>query len=49
MKYSIMTEDFSSRFIVFDAEGAERYFVKNEMDSVMRKLTISDLCKSFFF
>ena len=43
MKFSINTEDFSSKFVVLDAEGLERYFVKNEMDSVMRKLTIYDL------
>ncbi|UJR33808.1 hypothetical protein I4U23_021232 [Adineta vaga] len=43
MKFSINTEDFSSRFIVLDNESLERYSVKNEMDSVMRKLTIYDL------
>jgi uncharacterized protein YxjI len=45
MKFSISTEDFSSRFAIFDAEGLERYFAKNEMNSVMRKLTIYDLGK----
>lgn len=49
MKFSISTEDFSSRFVVLDSEGIERYFGKNEMDSVMRKLTISDLGKLFDF
>jgi uncharacterized protein YxjI len=34
--------------MVLDAEGLERYFVKNEMDSVMRKLTIFDLGKSSY-
>lgn len=43
MKFSIKTEDFSAQFVVLDSEGLERYFVKNEMDSVMRKLTICDL------
>lgn len=43
MKFSIKTEDFSGQFVVLDSEGLERYFVKNEMDSVMRKLTICDL------
>ena len=42
-KFSIKTEDFSARFVVSDGEDLERYFVKNEMDSVMRKLTIFDL------
>ncbi|CAF5188851.1 unnamed protein product, partial [Rotaria sp. Silwood1] len=37
------TEDFSSKFAVLDDEGLQRYSVKNEMDSVMRKLTIFDL------
>ncbi len=45
MKFSINTEDFSSRFVVHDSEGLERYLVKNEMHSVMRKLTIFDLGK----
>jgi hypothetical protein len=50
MKYSIKTEDFSSRFVVFDAEGLERYLIKNEMNSIMRKLTIFDLGKlSYLF
>jgi len=48
MKFSINTEDFSSIFIIVDAEGLERYFVKNEMDSMMRKLTIFDLGKSSY-
>ncbi|CAF0724359.1 unnamed protein product [Rotaria sordida] len=43
MKFVINTEDFSSRFVVLDEEGLERYSVKNEMDSFMRKLTIFDL------
>lgn len=43
MKFSIKTEDFSSKFVVFDAEGLERYLVKNELNSVMRKLSIFDL------
>ena len=43
MKFTIKTEDFSSLFVVLDSEDLERYFVKNEMDSVMRKLTICDL------
>lgn len=45
MKFSIKTEDFSSKFVVFDGEGLERYLVKNEMNSVMRKLNIYDLGK----
>jgi uncharacterized protein YxjI len=49
MKFSINTEDFSSRFTVVDSEGLERYLVKNEMDSVMRKLTIYDLGKTYFY
>jgi len=49
MKFTIKTEDFSSKFVVFDAEDLERYFAKNEMDSVMRKLTLFDLGKWFLF
>jgi len=48
MKFSINTEDFSSKFAVVDAEGLERYTVKNEMNSIMRKLTIYDLGKSSY-
>jgi hypothetical protein len=47
MTFSINTEDFSSKFVVFDNEGLERYLVKNELDSVMRKLTIYDLGKIY--
>ncbi|CAF3344330.1 unnamed protein product [Rotaria sp. Silwood1] len=43
MKFCINTEDFSSKFAVLDDEGLQRYSVKNEMDSIMRKLTIFDL------
>jgi uncharacterized protein YxjI len=48
MKFTISTENFSSKFVVYDAEGLERYLVKNEMDSIMRKLTIYDLGKVIF-
>jgi len=48
MKFSINTEDFSSKFVIFDSEGLERYLAKNEMDSMMRKLTIYDLGKLYF-
>ncbi|CAF0727746.1 unnamed protein product [Adineta steineri] len=43
MKFTIKTEDFSAKFVVYDNEDLERYLVKNEMDAVMRKLTIFDL------
>jgi hypothetical protein len=48
MKFSINTEDFSSKFVIYDSEGLERYLAKNEMNSIMRKLTIFDLGKLYF-
>jgi hypothetical protein len=45
MKFTIKTEDFSARFLVCDSEGLARYSVKNEMNSIVRKLTIYDLGK----
>jgi hypothetical protein len=47
MKFTITTEDFSSKFSVCDDEGLTRYSVKNQMDSVMRKFTIYDLGKIY--
>ncbi len=49
VKFSISTKDFSARFVIFDGDGLERYHVKNEMDSVMRKLTIFDLGKMIIY
>lgn len=46
MKFSIKTEDFSSKFVVYDTDGLERYLITNELNSVMRKLSIYDLGKS---
>ena len=49
MKYTIPGEDFSTKFMVCDVEGLARYYVTNEMNSVMRKLTIYDLGKKKHF